>query len=474
MTQPRRRRLRLRTRVTLAFAFGALALSVVLGGLSYLLVREDLIDQRQRSAVTEAFANAGLARDGLRSAQPDLPRVLGSLQTPRESPSVLRFDQSWLSTQIDITEEVLPVSLRDAVGQGRQVRQAYDTDAGTFLAVGIPLPGVGAQYFEIFSFGELERTLDFLGFALLGAGVATTIAGAAVGRWASSRLLRPVADVSQAAAAIAAGALDTRLDGIDDPDLSTLTSSFNAMVDALRARIERDARFASDVSHELRSPLTTLATTVDVLMSRRAELPKKAQAALDLLEADVARFQRLVEDLLEISRFDAGVTELHTEEVRLGELVRRVVAFSAGPDLPVEIGPGVEEALVRVDKRRIGQVTFNLVENAGRYGGGAQRVTVTTEGSTARIGVEDAGPGIPADERTAVFERFFRGSASGRRRGGGQGSGLGLSLVAEHVRLHGGAVWVEDAPAGGARFVVELPVVGVAVPDDVDVEVAGP
>jgi len=116
---------------------------------------------------------------------------------------------------------------------------------------------------------------------------------------------------------------------------------------------------------------------------------------------------------------------------------------------------------VAADKRRLERVIANLVENAANYGGGANRVQVERDGATLRISVEDEGPGVPPEERDAVFERFFRGSASGRRRSGGQGSGLGLALVAEHVRLHGGRVWVEDRPGGpGARFVVELPLAG--------------
>jgi signal transduction histidine kinase len=455
------RRLRLRTRVTLAFAAGALLLSVALCALSYGLVRNYLIDQRQRSAVQEAYINAKIVRDGLQGDPASLPRVIDALQSKQESPSIIRYDDEWSSAVINVTEENLPRSLRRAVEEGRPVRQTYeDRDGDTRLAIGVPIPLVGAQYFEIFSFEELERTLNFLGLSLLGAGLATTVAGAAVGRWASTRLLRPVADVAEAAAAIAGGDLSTRLEGTDDADLGTLASSFNAMVDALQKRIERDTRFASDVSHELRSPLTTLATTVDILVGRRDEMSERSQAALDLLAADLARFQRLVEDLLEISRFDAGVAELHLEEAALGELVTRAVAAhqAGGPEVPVVLGPGVEGAVVRVDKRRLGQIVANLLENAKRYGGGPVRVTVEAGRNVARIGVEDAGPGVPPAERTAVFERFFRGSASGQRRGGGQGSGLGLSLVAEHARLHGGRVWVEDGPGGvGARFVIELP-----------------
>ncbi|MGH9002223.1 MAG: sensor histidine kinase, partial [Acidimicrobiia bacterium] len=213
------------------------------------------------------------------------------------------------------------------------------------------------------------------------------------------------------------------------------------------------------VSHELRSPLTTLATTVGILASRRDELPERAQAALDLLSADVERFQRLVEDLLEISRYDAGVADLHMEDVRLTELVTRAVASVGGP--PVELGPGAvgDGLALQADKRRMERVIANLVENAANYGEGATRVRVDRGRTVARIGVEDEGPGVPPEERDAIFRRFFRGSAAGRRRRGGQGSGLGLALVSEHVRLHGGRVWVEEGDGGtGARFVVELPV----------------
>jgi len=451
----------LRARVTLAFAGGALVLSAALSGVSYGLVRNYLVDQTETAALQETFVNASLTRDGLRTSSASIPRILASLQDPDGSPSLLFFDDNWFSSKpLAIGRESLPAPFRDAVNGGHPSRQAYRLSGSIRLAIGLPLPTVQATYFEVFNLDQLDHTLRFLGLALLGAGLATTIAGAAVGRWAATRLLRPVAEVAQAAAAVAGGRLETRLPAIDDADLAMLTSSFNSMADALQARIERDARFASDVSHELRSPLTTLATTVGVLAARRDELSERSRAALDLLTADVDRFQRLVEDLLEISRYDAGVADLHLEDVRLTELVMRAVASVGGP--AVELGPGaVADGLaIQADKRRMERVIANLVENAARYGGGATRVIVDAGHYVARVAVDDEGPGVAPDEREAIFERFFRGSAAGQRRGGGQGSGLGLSLVSEHVRLHGGRVWVEDNPAGtGARFVVEIPLV---------------
>ena len=154
--------------------------------------------------------------------------------------------------------------------------------------------------------------------------------------------------------------------------------------------------------------------------------------------------------------FDAGVAEFAVEEVDLRDLVRHAIGRSAA-GVPLRIDTGGEGATVLGDKRRLERVVANLVENAAVYGGGATEVAVTRADGSVRVLVDDQGAGVPPAERRMVFDRFFRGSAAGRR-GVGGGSGLGLALVAEHVHLHGGEVWVEDGPNGrGARFVVEIP-----------------
>jgi two-component system, OmpR family, sensor histidine kinase MtrB len=446
----RRRQLGLRARVTVAFALGALALSTILSVLTYGLVRNNLVQEREASAVTQAFVNARVARDGLRAPTPGaLTRVLGSLESQGPGGVVLHVDDRWFASSLVVGRDSLPPEIRAEVQAGRAARQRFVRDGEPWLVVGVPIPRIETEFFEAFSLADVERTLDVLAVSLAGAALLTTMAGAAVGRWASARVLRPLSTVSEAASAITRGALDIRLSAATDKDLAPLADSFNSMVEALSERISRDARFASDVSHELRSPLTTLSTSVEVLRARRGELSERAQAAFDLLDADVRRFQRMVEDLLEISRFDAGVAVLEVEEVDVRELVHHALGR-----------PGAAtrgDATVLGDKRRLERVVANLVENAAAYGGGATRVDVERANGSVRLVVDDQGPGVPPAERTKVFDRFFRGSASGRR-GAGSGSGLGLALVAEHVRLHGGKVWVEDGPGGrGARFVVELP-----------------
>jgi signal transduction histidine kinase len=212
------------------------------------------------------------------------------------------------------------------------------------------------------------------------------------------------------------------------------------------------------VSHELRSPLSTLVAAVEVVGARQHELSAPAQAAFELLAAEVGRLVRLVEDLLEISRLDAGVADVAMEEVRLDELVRHAVNTTASAPVPVDVDDDLRPTVVRADKRRLERVLNNLIVNAEHYAGGVTRVAVERDNGCARICVEDTGPGVPQDEREQIFERFVRGRAARVQRPDG-GAGLGLSLVAEHVRVHKGRVWVEERAGGGARFVVELPVV---------------
>ena len=455
---PRRhRRLGLRARVTAAFALGALTLSVALSALTYLTARQYFLNERQSAVLRQSYVNANLVRAALRSTQPDITPLLASLDTVPGSRSVLYYNGRWFATSLTVGKDAIPAHLRSEVIAGTPASQRFNLAGSLQMGVGIPLPVVDASYFEVFSLEELDHTLRILALTLALGSVATTLAGVVIGRWASGRALRPLGDVAQAAAAIAGGRLDTRLETFDEADLATLASSFNRMADRLQERIEREARFTSDVSHELRSPLTTLSTSIGVLEARRDELPPRSRQALDLLAAELRRFQRMVADLLEISRFDAGSAELSLDEVRVDELVQHAVQTGGNGSLPVEIAPDVAGLQVSVDKRRIERVLANLVENAAVYAGGVTRLAVEATGTKVRLIVEDAGPGIPPDSRQRIFERFFRGSASGRR-GAGDGSGLGLALVAEHVHLHGGRVWVDDRPGGGSRFVVELPI----------------
>lgn len=450
-----RKPLRLRSRVIAGFVAGACMLSAVLSFSTYIVVRHTLVQQRENLAERQAFVNAKLVRSGLRLRNPDIAPLLSSLENPTGSESILRLDQRWYFGEPQRNAESIPNKLSDMVVSGTPAVMRFDDNGSTQLVVGVPIPSVNASYFEVSSLTEIEDTMRLVAWSLLIASIFTSAGGAALGLWASRLVLRPVVEASLAAESIASGDMDTRLVPEGDRDLDRLVLSFNRMVDALHARVARDARFASDVSHELRSPLMTLMSGISVLQSRRSELPQRSQTALDLLSDEVQRFQRMVQDLLEISRTDAGRVDVSFEEVLAVEFAERVTERYERA-IPVIANSDVADAVLLLDKRRMERVLGNIIENADRYAGGVIRIGVERHGKMIRYVIDDEGPGVPATERDRIFERFARGT-SARARASGEGTGLGLSLVREHVHLHGGEVWVEERPGGGARFYVEIP-----------------
>jgi signal transduction histidine kinase len=472
----------LRARVTATFALGALVVSGILAVVIFITSRGLIIDQQLTLLRSQAYANAILIRTTLSQPQPNLFNLMQSLNQPG-SDSALYYQKAWYGTYFPLSpltpaaaETRLPAQLVSLVTKHSPAEETYMRAGSPRFAIGIPIGAVGADYFEEFDLQPVEATLHRLLVALILAAAVATAGGAIFGRWSAGRALRPLRRVADTASAVAGGELDTRLRTADVPELAVLASSFNRMVDRLQERIEREARFTSDVSHELRSPLTTLQASFAVLEARAPELPERAQRAVALASAELRRFQRMVGDLLEISRLDAGSVDLSLEEVGVGELVRRT-AQTAVRDLqahglldgqgaqvadgnlgfPLEVAREAEDSRVLVDKRRFERIVANLLENAALYGEGVTRMAVDSVDSVVRLAVEDAGPGVPPEEQELIFERFSRGTSAGRR-GSSEGTGLGLALVAEHTRLHGGRVWVETVPEHGARFVVELPV----------------
>jgi two-component system, OmpR family, sensor histidine kinase MtrB len=443
----------LRARVTVAFAIAGLVVSLSLSLITYLSARSYLLDQRDRVARTQAFVNARLTRDVLRNPDEQLADFVGSLRTERDGAALLNVHDTWYSQSVGF-QEALPASLRAAVLNGETGRQRYTRDGQPYLAVGVSIAEADASYFEVFPLASLERTLGVIGRSLVVGSIITTLVAASIGWWASRQVLKPVSRVADAAGELASGGLDTRLPRESDPDLDRLAQSFNEMAAAVQDRIQREARFASDVSHELRSPITALTAAVEVLDSRRDDLPARSQQALGVVVSQVRRFDQMVLDLLEISRLDAGVAELNLEPVLLGDVLRRITTRYSAESVPITVERPFDEQPVGIDKRRLERIVANYLLNAEQHAGGAVRVAVEPGAAgMVRIVVEDAGPGVSAAEKERIFERFARGTNARHR----VGTGLGLALVAEHAHLHGGEAWVADRPGGGSRFIVELP-----------------
>ncbi|MEP6625095.1 MAG: HAMP domain-containing sensor histidine kinase [Acidimicrobiia bacterium] len=449
---PAGHRLGLRWRVSVVFAGLALLVSAGLAIFSYELTRTYLLDRRVSGARREAFTNARAVRDALRVNPADVRGALAQAQTGSGS-VVVQSGSGWFGTSVGVGRAEVPLSLRRLVAAGSAGTQYTTVASQPSIAVGLPLPAVNAAYFELDTTRDLDQTLVLLAQALAVAAAVVTAIGAVLGWYAAGRVLRPVRRMAATAGGISEGALGERLDAEGDSDLEPLVDSFNAMVDALRTRIEREARFASDVSHELRTPLATMASALNVARRHRANDTRVAtDAALDVLGEELDRFTLLVQDLLEISRLDAGVEAAHRTNEAPAQLVQEVLVSTHREHVRVELDSSAPK-LVDLNKRRIGQVLTNLLNNADAYGGGATTVVVAGTATSLLLAVDDAGPGIPPEERERMFERFARGSWSDAT----PGTGLGLALAVEHLRLHDGRVWVDDSPDGGARFVIEVP-----------------
>ncbi len=447
----------LRSTATIHFGLGALIGCLLLALGTYLTARHYLVTQREQEAVRQAGLDATYFAQGLLTRGANVPDVLAALSPPSGTQLVVFRDGRWYSSTLSNAPDQIPASVRAGVSSGSVTYAWTSGSQGAVLAVGVPLHGGAGHFYEVSHPRDLDATLSTLQWVLTMFAASGTVLGAMLGTYASRRLVRPLDGFARTAQAIGAGDLTLRLPPTDDPDLRGIVRSFNVMVDALDQRIRRDARFAADVGHELRSPLTTLSTSVDVLSARRHELGERGRTALDLVSAEVDRFGRTLEDLIELGRLDAGVESEPSVPVDAAELVRQTLLLTGRSVDVLETEPA-DPVDVRVDKHRMARALVNLLENADRHGDGVVAVRVRRAGGSGFIEVVDHGPGVAVADRERIFERFTRGS--GERRGSLPGSGLGLSIVAESVAADGGRVWcAPNADGPGVTFTIALPLV---------------
>ncbi len=457
---PLRLRLGLRGRMVTFFGLAALAAALALSVVTYASTRSYLLSQRTDVAKRQAFNNAQLVRTVIAGDRSNVADVMTNIRSERGGYAVLHLDATETNVEsfyaqepLRFTQSNLPTQLVERTLAGSSGRQRFSFNGQPYEGVGVAMPSLGAQYFEAFPLNDVQTTLRTIQTTLLAGVILITIAAGFLGFVMSRTALRPLARVTKAANTIATGRLDTRLDPEDDPDLDQLVDSFNDMADAVQTRIEREQRFASDVSHELRSPVTALAAAVDVIVARRDDFTERNQQAIDIVASQVKRFDRTVIDLLELSRMDAGASESNVDDVDLADFIGRVMNRYGFAGVPFDVSSSDGATTTGLlDRRRIERIIVNLLENARDHAGGAKRVTLHATDEFFLIGVEDDGPGIAVSERERIFERFARGSASRNS----TGSGLGLAIVAEHARALGGTASVENSSSGGARFLVTM------------------
>ena len=376
-----------------------------------------------------------------------------------------------------VSETSVPLRLRAAVARDQIQAWTYTTIAYTDgrpsvtgLSVGAPLsvPGVGAyELYYLFPLGQEQSTLDLVRSSVVGVGLLLVLLLGFVAWIVTRQVVVPVRAASQTAARLAEGNLSERMKVKGTDDLARLATSFNEMAASLARQIRQleelsrvQQRFVSDVSHELRTPLTTIRMAADVVYDDRDQLDAPTSRAVELLQNQLDRFEELLVDLLEISRFDAGAAVLDAERTDLVTLVQR--SIEAATPLAVRNGMEVRlrsadvTCLVECDPRRVHRIIRNLIENAVEHGNsrGVDLVIAMSDDAVA-VTVRDYGVGLRPGESALVFNRFWRADPARARTTGG--TGLGLAIALEDARLHGGWLEAWGEPGNGACFRLTLP-----------------
>ncbi|MFI5836687.1 sensor histidine kinase [Micromonospora sp. NPDC051300] len=444
---------RLRRRLVVAFVLVAGLSAGTLAAGSYLILRQARFDGSLQRAAADTRYQLLVAAQFLpltESRRADL--LAGFEESGRHV--LLVAGGSWPSDP-----HYAPVpgrDLRAAVAAG-QLGFQRTPGRPRLLVVGGRIPGSTAELYVVTVEDDVVDALAPLRTASVVGWAAVVLVAAAVGNTLARRTLEPVGRASRAARAVAEGLLGTRLPVRGRDEFSAWAVSFNEMAEALEAKIEalsqaqaRERRFTADVAHELRTPVTALVAAASLLADGIDALPADPRRAAELLVADVVRLRRLVEDLLEISRLDAGREALATGAVDVAALVRRIAADA--PAARVAVADDVSPVVT--DRRRLERILTNLVTNGIEHGGGRLDVAVRRAGADLVVEVADQGPGIPAAHLPHIFDRFHKVDPAR----GGPGSGLGLAIARENARLLGGRLDVTSEVGLGARFRLTLPV----------------
>jgi two-component system sensor histidine kinase MtrB len=448
----------MRTRLFVGFAGVALITAAIITGSSYFLIRDSLLNRVASGAaaeLTDAVQLNGQELQQSQSGQTDV--AIAAQMAKRGGYFVVVTARGAAQSTADISVQDVPATFREAaktqiVQQRTIVRGVPYVLTGTSLQAGGP---------EIYLFTPLDNEQGILtelitigsvsgGLALLGAG--------GVAFLATRNVLVPIRRLGHAARMLGQGDLDVRLEVKGTDEIADVSRTFNETaaalarsMDELRAMDAASRRFVADVSHELRTPLTAMTAVTEVLEDVEDADPTTISAA-HLIANETKRLARLVEDLMEISRFDAGTAAMRVEDINLTELIEATLGARGWSSKVVVSAPPLLPA--RVDARRIDVVVANLVGNALKHGGEPVALSVYDQGEYIVVQVADSGPGIPAEALPHIFDRFYKAD---KARGRSEGSGLGLSIAFENARMHGGELSARNRPEGGAVFTLRFP-----------------
>ncbi|MFB4278441.1 ATP-binding protein [Nonomuraea sp. MTCD27] len=470
----------LRTRLLFAFALLCVVTAAAVAGGIYVQARTAIL-QRTQDATVQAMKSRVQALyplrtstpgpeelDDIAAAVPDQNSVEFAVAVYREMHSPVPPPGRWRpgGRVLDLT--VISPELRRVVADGGLAWQRVVWEGMPWLIVGTPLLIAepdhrtrvsGIEVYAARSLLSEQRSIDELAARAWATGGVALAFAVALALLATRSVLRPVRELGRAARLLGEGEMRTRIAVSGSDELADVARTFNNTAAELERHVkqlremEADARrFVADVSHELRTPLAALTAVADVLDEEAAQLPEPAGRAARLVSQETLNLTALVNDLIEISRFDSGVAALALNEIDVAELVRatlRTRGWSERAD--TELPPGVT---ARLDPRRVDVILANLVGNALRHGEPPVSVRLSADPHWIALEVRDHGPGLDEAVLPHVFDRFYKANAARAR---SEGSGLGLAIARENARLHRGDLTVTNAPDGGAVFTLRLP-----------------
>ncbi|MEU9148631.1 HAMP domain-containing sensor histidine kinase [Streptomyces sp. NPDC048349] len=468
----------LRTRLIAAFLLVAAISAVTTAALTYQQARNAILKQTQDTAVNTLRDQVEQQEMRLPLTQQELQRIVIELgKRGKPHPWIIFGEYGGVRVSTNPatpTSSVITDTLREKVRnhQYAAFQRVEDQRGNPWLTIGVPAlfehngytEATGAVFYASVPLATEKQTVE----AMVEAAQQGAIPGLAIAvvpaLLAARSVLRPVRDMRRAAQRLGRGRLDTRIEVRGADELAGLARTFNETARALEESVRelqeaetRARRFASDVSHELRTPLAGMLAVTEVLDEDAAHLDADTAKALRLVSSETGKLAVLVEDLMEISRFDARAAELNLDDVDIAEAVRKTLERRHWDDgrIVTELPDRVR---ARLDPRRFDVVLANLVGNALRHGGAPVRVTVRTapgeDGERLLIEVADSGPGIAPEVLPHIFDRFFKADAARTR---SAGSGLGLAITLENVRLHGGTLRAGNGPFAGALFTLDMP-----------------
>ncbi|WP_372440358.1 ATP-binding protein [Prauserella cavernicola] len=448
----------------LAFVLVTVIGAVAAAWASYGSARGSMVDEAQQRATDEIRRRVAAVTADL--TYPPDQGALDRLRAAVGAPALVTYGSlsSAEGTGLGLLTGELRAEVRD---REALVFQRVTSDEGPRLLVGTPVMRTsvdgarapsGIEVYAVRDLTPTQQRIDASAEAAVRTSALALPLAIVLALFAAGGVLRPVRELGGTARRLADGDLDARLRVRGSDELAELSATFNHMaaelqdsVDELR-RMEADSRrFVADVSHELRTPLTTLTAVAEVLEGEAQRMTPDARESTLLAVEETRKLTRLVEDLIEVSRFDSGTASLRREQVWVRRAVEDCLRARGLLD-QVELD-APDDVTAVLDRRRLDVLVANLVGNAFTHGRPPVLVRLRADDEQVEVTVVDHGPGLPEGGRHRVFERFYKADAARTR---SEGSGLGLALALENARLHGGDVVAGDEPGAGARFVATL------------------